>query len=84
MDPKNMLKEKFGVSLKTESLLVMPSFNDFLGGQAVNQPIVARQKKFQEFIGPVLRSGSANLEKAEVYLLDGTFLGELDGLKKLN
>jgi len=81
---EDFLKSNFNIDLKASSLLIMPSFNDFLGGQIVNLSNFARQKRFEEFIGPVLRSGSVNLWKAEVYLLDGTFLGFLDHLRKLS
>ncbi|RLI07878.1 hypothetical protein DRO32_03225 [Candidatus Bathyarchaeota archaeon] len=59
-----------------EKMLVMPSFNEFLGGQAVNRP-----RRGGELIGPVLRSGCVRLEEAEVYLLDGTFLGRVGQLR---
>ncbi len=80
-DPRGALKRRLNIDLKAANLLIMPSFNDFLGGQAVNRPAITKQKKFNEFIGPVLRSGSVNLERAEAYLLDGTFLGALDRLR---
>jgi len=82
-DPQDVLKARFGVHLKTENLLIMPSFNDFLGGQAINSSAIIRQRRFQEFIGPVLRSGSVKFEPAEIYLLDGTFLGSLGRLRRL-
>ena len=84
MNPEDTLKTKFNINLGAENLVIMPSFNDFLGGQAINRSTIARRRRFREFIGPVLRSGSVKLEKAEVYLLDGTFLGSLDGLRKLS
>jgi hypothetical protein len=34
--------------------------------------------------GPVLRSEAVDMEKAEIYLLDGTFLGTLSQLKTLS
>ncbi len=81
---QDVLKAEFNVNLKTDDLLITPSFNDFLGGQAINRSTITRQRRFREFIGPVLRSGSIDLEKAEAYLLDGTFLGPLDRLRKLS
>ena len=60
----------------------MPSFNDFLGGQAINRRIVGGSKESRaEYIGPVLRSGAVDLDNAEVYLLDGTFLGKIEHLR---
>jgi len=84
MTPQDTLKTKFNINLGAENLMIMPSFNDFLGRQAINRATIARRRRFREFIGPVLRSGSVKLEKAEVYLLDGTFLGSLEGLRKLS
>lgn len=84
VNPQDVLKAEFNVDLGAKNLVIMPSFNDFLGGQAINRSTIARRRRFREFIGPVLRSGSVKLEKAEVYLLDGTFLGSLDNLRKLS
>ena len=83
-DPKNVLKAKFNTKLRAEAFVIVPSFNDYLGGQAVNGSSIPKRKKFEGFIGPVLRSGSVNLDKAETYLLDGTFLGAIDHLRKLS
>ncbi|MEM2910176.1 MAG: metallophosphoesterase [Nitrososphaerota archaeon] len=60
------------------SLLVMPSFNDFLSGVAIN---VASEGK--ELLGPIIRSGLFDLSKAEVYMLDGTHLGKVSDLREL-
>jgi putative SbcD/Mre11-related phosphoesterase len=73
------LNSQFGVKLKVSQLFIMPSFNQFLGGRPINE-----RKKRGAFIGPVLRSGSVNLDEAEVYLLDGTFLGTVNQLKALS
>jgi hypothetical protein len=34
-------------------------------------------------IGPVLRSEAVDLDNAEIYLLDGTYLGTLNQLRRL-
>ncbi len=83
-EPKAVLKTKFGIDLRTEAFVIVPSFNDYLGGQAVNGSSIPKRKKFEGFIGPVLRSGSVNLDKAETYLLDGTFLGTIKQLRRLS
>jgi putative SbcD/Mre11-related phosphoesterase len=82
-EARDVLKARFNIDLKAEALMIMPSFNDFLGGQAINRSIMSG-RRFKAFIGPVLRSGSVNLEKAETYLLDGTFLGSLEQLRRLS
>jgi putative SbcD/Mre11-related phosphoesterase len=56
--------------------LIMPSFNDFLGGQSINRASLAER----EYIGPILRSRSLELEESDIYLLDGTYLGKAKSL----
>jgi len=75
-----ILSEEYSTQPRVENLIIMPSFNEFLGGRAVNKISIARDEALKDFIGPILRSGSINLEDAEVYLLDGTYLGELNQL----
>ncbi len=76
------LKRRFNVRLRNPDCIIMPSFNDFLGGQAINRKVIGGSKESRaEYIGPVLRSGSVDLDNAEVYLLDGTFLGEIENLR---
>ncbi len=53
-----------------EGFIMIPAFNDLCGGSRVND---LGQRK----IGTVLRHGLANLEDAELYLLDGTDLGNV-------
>jgi len=62
-------------------LIVMPSFNEFLGGQAIN--VRKRGASDEKLIGPVLRTRCVSLASAEVYMLDGTFLGKLESLRKV-
>ncbi len=70
--PRVAFKQHFGVSPKVKELLIMPCFNDFLGGPPVN-----RKRKSRRYIGPVLGSKAININSAEIYLLDGTFLGAI-------
>ncbi len=83
-NPRDLLKNKFGISLKAGNFLVMPSFNDFLGGRTINRSVSFREKRFRQFISPVLRSGSIDLAESEICLLDGTFLGTLEQLRALS
>jgi putative SbcD/Mre11-related phosphoesterase len=78
------LNSQFGVKFKVSQLFIMPSFNQFLGGRPINERKGGKREKRGAFIGPVLRSGSVNLNEAEVYLLDGTFLGTVDQLRALS
>jgi hypothetical protein len=60
----------------------MPSFNDFLGGRALNETRPGPEGQ-ATMIGPMLRSGILNIDNAEIYLLDGTFLGTLNQLRRI-
>jgi hypothetical protein len=83
-NPREVLESRFGIVLKLANFLIMPSFNDFLGGQTINSSATFRQKRFKQFVSPILRSGSIKLDDAEIYLLDGTFLGTLGRLRELS
>jgi len=78
-----VLEEQYKVKVNVSQLFIMPSFNQFLGGRPINERKRGK-KKTGAFIGPILRSGSVNIDDAEVYLLDGTFLGTVDQLKALS
>ncbi len=75
-------KEQTEAKVKVLQLFIMPSFNQFLGGRPVNEK--RKGKKADAYIGPILRSGCVNMDEAEVYLLDGTFLGTVNQLKPLS
>ena len=82
-DISGVLNEPHKVKLNVSQLFIMPSFNQFLGGRPINERRKGK-KKTGAYIGPVLRSGCVNIDDAEVYLLDGTFLGTVDQLKALS
>jgi putative SbcD/Mre11-related phosphoesterase len=83
-NPSLVLFDQFNVKLRVSQIFIMPSFNQFLGGQPINEKKFGKNAKSRDFIGPVLRSGSINLTDAEIYLLDGTFLGTVSQLKTLS
>lgn len=60
---------------KKHKLFIMPCFNEFLGGQSINS-----YKWRSHDIGPILRH--IDLERAEINMLDGTYLGRLQQLKE--
>jgi len=74
-------KENFGVVPRVDKLFIMPAFNDFLGGQPINAGSIGQDEKYRDFIGPILRSGAVNVGEAEVYMLDGTYLGRISQLR---
>ncbi|PIU59812.1 hypothetical protein COS86_02285, partial [Candidatus Bathyarchaeota archaeon CG07_land_8_20_14_0_80_47_9] len=79
--PEETLRKHFKTNARTTQLFIMPSFNDFLGGRPLNEKRLDQPKT--DIVGPVLRSEAVNMENAETYLLDGTFLGTLNQLKTL-
>ena len=81
-DVSGVLNEQHKVQLRVEQLFILPSFNQFLGGRPINERRV--KKRADAYIGPILRSGCVNIDDAEVYLLDGTFLGTVKQLKTLS
>ena len=54
-------------------LIVLPSMTNLGSGAPVNI-------NDTKLLGPLLSLENANLKKAKIYLMDGTYLGELGGL----
>jgi putative SbcD/Mre11-related phosphoesterase len=75
-----VLEEHYKLKINVSQFFIIPSFNQFLGGRPINK----RKGKGKAFIGPILNSGCVNIDNAEVFLLDGTFLGTVDQLKALS
>ena len=70
--------------MKSAQNLIMPSFNDFLGGRPMNDTARISGEKAESIAGPVLRSKAVEMGTAETYLLDGTYLGTIEQLKSLS
>ncbi len=78
------VKKKFGVSVADADVIIMPSFNDYLGGQPINKSYQEGWTElYKEYMGPVLRSGAVDFENGEAYLFDGTYLGKVEDLRRL-
>jgi putative SbcD/Mre11-related phosphoesterase len=82
-DLSSVLNDQHKVQLRVEQLFILPSFNQFLGGRPINEKRRIK-KRTDAYIGPILRSGCMNIDDAEVYLLDGTFLGTVKQLKTIS
>lgn len=83
-NPLEEYQKKFGVIPVDADCIIMPSFNDYLGGQPINRPTSEGWTDlYKEYMGPVLRSGAIDFENGEAYLFDGTFLGTVQDLRKL-
>ncbi len=74
--------KQLGVDLVDQQCIVMPSFNENLGGRSVNRRIEHGGRE-RTLIGPVLRSSAVDFENAELHLLDGTYLGTVRHLQSL-
>jgi uncharacterized protein len=55
---------------------IVPSFNELCGGIAFNE------SWHDDLLGPLFTSHAIHLEDAQVYLLDGTYMGTIDNLRK--
>jgi len=76
-DPTEAFKKEFNVEINTPQLIVIPAFNEILGGLPINL------EKPSTLLGPLLRSEAVDIDGAEAYLLDGTFLGVVKQLRKM-
>ena len=77
------LKKHYGIKAKASEIFIMPSFNDFLGGRPVNETRSRKEIGNKALIGPVLRSEAVDVDDAELYLFDGTYLGTLNQLRNM-
>jgi len=82
-NPEETLRKYYKIKPLTTQLFIIPPFNDFLGGKPLNEKNLRDTRK-QMIVGPVLRSETVDLENAETYLLDGTFLGTIAQLRRLD
>jgi metallophosphoesterase superfamily enzyme len=75
-EPLVEFRKNFIVTPGEPELVIMPMFNDLLGGLPVNMEAP------KSLLGPLFRSGAVDLEKFDSYLLDGTYLGKVEFLRK--
>jgi len=78
---KEKLEKKYGRVCKLEKIISVPVFNRLIGGMPFNRKSSNRSGKKFRPLSPILQT--AEWKHSEVYLLDGTYLGTLDGLKKI-
>jgi metallophosphoesterase superfamily enzyme len=77
---ENILEDyKAGYSVDNGNIemVIMPTFNDLLGGLPVN----AESPK--SLLGPLFRTGVVDVRDFDVFLLDSTYLGKVNFLKEL-
>jgi metallophosphoesterase superfamily enzyme len=76
-DPLVTFEAAFDTAIRPPQMVIMPTFNDLMGGLPVN----AETPK--SLMGPLFRSGAVDVEDFDVYLLDGAFLGKVSFLRTL-
>ncbi|MHA1754429.1 MAG: metallophosphoesterase [Candidatus Odinarchaeia archaeon] len=62
---------------KEIKIIVLPAFNPLISGSPIN----LTDKK--PFLGPLLKPPLIKVKESEIYMLDGTYLGKLSDLKRL-
>ena len=77
-DPITAFNEQYNAKMGCPEMILMPTFNDLLGGLPVNGEAP------QSLLGPMLRRNAVKTDNFEVYLLDGTYLGKVGFLRELN
>ncbi|WP_319506978.1 metallophosphoesterase [uncultured Methanolobus sp.] len=70
------LQEENG-SWNDPELIIVPSFNELCGGVAFNESL------HDDLLGPLFSSKGVDIDNAEAYLLDGTKLGKLKNIRKM-
>jgi len=80
---KRILAKRRGKDLevRSERLIIMPSFNGFMKGRALNE--ATYEELGVKAISPILRSRCVDIENSELYLLDGVFLGMLGEVREI-
>ncbi|WP_440951622.1 metallophosphoesterase [Methanococcoides sp. FTZ1] len=58
-------------------VVVVPAFNELCGGVAFNESML------DDLLGPIFSSGALDIDHSDIYLLDGTYLGILKNIRKL-
>jgi hypothetical protein len=75
-EPINAFYEEYGFEEGSPELIVMPMFNDLLGGLPVNS------ESPESLLGPLFRGGIVDMDEFDAYLLDGSYLGKVGFLRK--
>ena len=76
---RTTMKEHFNVDLTDPYCIFLPSFNSLLSGQILNKA-PEELRLGESYTGPLLRFNGIQIRDADVYLIDGTYLGKLRAL----
>ena len=75
-DPISDFESLYHVEARNPEMIIMPMFNDLLGGLPVNS------ESPKSLLGPLFRSQAVDMEEFDSYLLDGTYLGTVKFLRE--
>jgi putative SbcD/Mre11-related phosphoesterase len=75
-DALSMFFDEYGFEAMIPELIVMPMFNDLLGGLPVNL------ESPESLLGPLFRGGIIDMDRFDTYMLDGTYLGKIGFLRE--
>lgn len=76
-NPLDILEAEYQMKIKDPQTIIIPTFNDLLGGLAFNQ------EPPKSLLGPLLGTDLVPIDEFDVHLLDGSYLGKLGFLRKL-
>ena len=77
-DPVRKFEELFGETPNEPTVISMPAFNPFLRGRPLN-PLDVQDLG----LGPLIKEKVLKINDAEVFMLDGTYLGKVEQLPSL-
>jgi hypothetical protein len=69
-------RERYPSLPRGAQFIIMPAFNELLGGHAINAPL-----KEGEGLGPLLRNQLFDLDRARIWTLDGIEMGTVKSLR---
>jgi putative SbcD/Mre11-related phosphoesterase len=75
-DPLTAFEENYLVQPGSPEIIIMPMFNDLLGGLPVNTDSP------KSLLGPLFRTDAVNMDDFDVYTLDGTYVGKVGFLRR--
>jgi len=75
-DPESEFRDRYGLEPGSPEIIIMPMFNDLLGGLPVNA------ESPRSLLGPLFRTDAVDMEGFDAYLLDGTYVGRVGFLRR--
>ncbi len=74
-DAQAAFQQRFGFEVSNPVIIIVPAFNPMLGGMKINRSSKGR------YISPILQPEVVDMQQAEIYLLDHTYLGRKKDLQ---